>query len=182
MNKYLKVLIIALCSIALVVGSVAVTMAYLVDTTETKNDTFTVGNIDIELNAAGDISHKMMPGATIDPNREVTVIGGSEDCYLFIEMSRENNFDTYLTFTMADGWTKLNDNVYYRVVATNANNQTFDVFTNFIAKPECTKAQYDLIAAGDKPNIKLTAYAVQRANINTAAEAWNVVKPPVQND
>lgn len=182
MNKHLKVLIIALCSIALVVGSVAVTMAYLVDTTVTKNDTFTVGNIDIELNAAGDISHKMMPGDEIDPNREVTVIGGSEKCYLFIEMSRENNFDTYLTYTMAADWVKLNDdgNVYYRVVDTNANNQTFDVFTNFIARPECTKAQYDAIAADKKPNIKLTAYAVQHKNIETAAEAWNVVKPPVQ--
>lgn len=180
MNKHSKVLIIALCSIALVVGSVAVTMAYLVDTTVTKNDTFTVGNIDIELNAAGDISHKMMPGATIDPNREVTVIGGSEDCYLFIELSRENNFDTYLTFTMAAGWTKLNDNVYYRMVDTSANDQTFDVFTNFTAKPECTKAQYDAIAAESEPNIKLTAYAVQFANIADVNAAWNVVKPPVQ--
>ena len=182
MNKHLKVLIIALCSIALIVGSVAVTIAYLVDITETKNDTFTVGNIDIELNAAGDIEHKMMPGATFDPNRKVTVKGGSEKCYLFIEMSRENNFDTYLTYTMPNEWVKLNDdgNVYYRVVDTSANNQTFDVFTNFTAKPECTKAQYDAIAAGSKPNIRLTAYAVQFDNIADVNEAWNVVKPPVQ--
>ena len=136
MNKHLKALIIALCSIALVVGSVAVTMAYLVDTTDPANHTFTVGNIDIELNEVGDISHKMMPGATFNPGREVTVIGGSEKCYLFIELSRENNFDTYLTYTMADGWTKLNDNLYYREVDTKADNQTFDVFTNFFAKSE----------------------------------------------
>ena len=157
-------------------------MAYLVDTTVTKNDTFTVGNIDIELNAAGDISHKMMPGATIDPNREVTVIGGSEKCYLFIEMSRENDFDTYLTYTMANDWVKLNDdgNVYYRVVDASDDNQTFDVFTNFTARPECTKAQYDAIAAGSEPNIKLTAYAVQFDYIADVNAAWNVVNPPAQ--
>ena len=182
MNKHSKVLIIALCSIALVVGSVAVTMAYLFDTTDTANDTFTVGNIDIDLNDASEISHKMMPGAEIDPNREVIVKGDSEKCYLFIEMSRENGFDTYLTYTMADGWVKLNDdgNVYYRVVETNAGDQTFDVFTNFTARPECTKAQYDAIAAGSEPNIQLTAYAVQFDYIADVNAAWNVVKPPVQ--
>ena len=181
MNKHLKVLIIALCSIALVVGSVAVTMAYLVDITVTKNDTFTVGNIDIELNGAGDISHKMMPGATFD-NTTVTVNGGSEDCYLFIKVDESANFDDYLEYTMPNEWVKLDDvdNVYYREVGTNADDQTFNVITNFTAKSNCTKAQYDAITAETKPYIKVTAYAVQKVNIDTVAEAWNVAMQSAQ--
>ena len=179
MNKHLKVLIIALCSIALVVGSVAVTMAYLVDTTATKTDTFTVGNIKIELSGETAISRTMMPGEPY-PDRTVTVLEGSEKCYLFIEMDKSTNFDTFLEYTMPNDWVKLNDdgNVYYRVVDQSANAQTFVVITDFIAKTECTKAQYDLIT--DEPYIKLTAYAVQHANIDTVAEAWNVAKQSAQ--
>ena len=181
MNKHLKALIMALCAIALVVGSVAVTLAYLVDTTDTKNDTFTVGNINIELNGAGDISHKMMPGARFD-STSVTVSGGSEKCYLFIKMDKSDNFGTYLAYTMPDDWVKLNDdvNVYYRVVETNADNQTFDVITNFNARTDCTKALYDSIAPENKPYIKLTAYAVQFDNIADVNAAWNEAEQSAQ--
>ena len=181
MNKHLKVLIIALCSIALVVGSVAVTMAYLVDTTDTKKDTFTVGNIDIELNGTVDISQKMMPGATF-ASPSVTVNGGSEACYLFIKVDMSNNFDTYLNYTMPDDWLELTGvpNVYYRLVGTNAGDQTFPVFTNLIADPTCTKALYDAIQPGEEPSISLTAYAVQQVNIDTVAEAWNVAMQSAQ--
>ena len=180
MNKHLKVLIIALCSIALVVGSVAVTMAYLFDT-DTKKDTFTVGNIDIELNGTVDISQKMMPGTTF-ASPSVTVNGGSEACYLFIKMDKNANFDTVLEYTQADGWSELTGvpNVYYRLVESSDSNQTFPVFTNLIADPTCTKAQYDSIQLGEEPSISLTAYAVQQVNIGTAAEAWNVAMQSAQ--
>lgn len=190
MNKHLKVLIIALCSIALVVGSVAVTMAYLVDTTATANHTFTVGDIDIELNNANAIVREniMMPGDKItDINRTVTVVGGSAACYLFIKLDKSANFDTFLQYTLADGWLELTrestvvPGVYYREVNASADNQNFPVFTNFIANSTCTKAQYDSIKPGEEPSISLTAYAVQSANIDTVAEAWAEVSPAQNN-
>ena len=49
MKKFYKVLTIALCAAMLVAGSIAGTLAYLSMKTETKANTFTAGDINIEL-------------------------------------------------------------------------------------------------------------------------------------
>lgn len=186
MKKLLKVLSVALCVVALVVGSVAATVAYLAMSTATVEHTFTAGNINIRLNDATPvIDEMMMPGVEIAATRAVTVEAGSEKCYLFVKVTEENDFDNYLTYTMYkmddadEGWTLLEEGtteaVYYREVEANASEeQTFNVFDHFTARPECTKAQYDAIRADAKPNVTLTAYAVQFVGFaDNVAGAWN---------
>lgn len=144
MNKFLKALVIALCAIALVVGSVAATVAYLSMKTDPVKNTFTAGNISIDLKQDANLSNiKVMPGVnyTVDP--KVIVNGGSEACWLFVkidklpvaaaqpsEQSEEPEqteqttdeivvaFDTYMKFDVADGWALVpgETNVYYREV------------------------------------------------------------------
>ena len=185
MKKLLKVLSVALCVVALVVGSVAATVAYLSMSTKTVEHTFTAGNISIRLNDTTEIIDKMMmPGEDIAATRAVIVEEKSEKCYLFVKVTKENNFDTYLECHMAEGWTLLESvegesDVYYRVAnATAAEEElTFAVFDHFTAKAECTKAQYDAISADAKPNVTLTAYAVQFVGFaDKVADAWDVAQ------
>ena len=182
MNKLLKALSVALCVVALVVGSVAATVAYLSMSTQTVEHTFTAGNISIRLNDATEIiDNKMMPGEDIAATRAVIVEEKSEKCYLFVKITKQNSFDTYLKYYMAEGWELLDGttDVYYRVAnATAAEEElTFAVFTHFTARADCTKAQYDLISADAKPNVTLTAYAVQYVGFESdVAGAWNVAQ------
>lgn len=182
MNKLLKVLAVALCAVLLIVGSVAATVAYLSMSTETVEHTFTAGNINIYLNSLEPIDKTMMPGEDIEVNRTVTVKAGSEKCYLFVEINKQNGFDTFLTYTIdeeGEGWKPLEgkNDVYYIVVEANASeDQTFNVFDHFTAKADCTKAQYDEIPAASKPIATLTAYAVQFVSLDNAAAAWEIAK------
>lgn len=182
MKKLLKVLSVALCVVALVVGSVAATVAYLAMETNTVEHTFTAGNINIALNSTANITEKMMPGEDIDATRVVTVEQGSEKCYLFVEVTKQNDFDEFLTYTMAGGWTLLSGTtdvyVYYRVVEANENaDQKFEVFDYFTANADCTKKDYDEIPADAAPNVTLTAYAVQFVGFADSVEdAWEVAQ------
>ena len=184
MNKFLKVLVVALCAVALVVGSVAATVAYLTAKTDAVEHTFAAGNIKIRL--SGDvttINETMVPGKVFTPDRGVTVEANSEKCYLFVKLNKLNGFDTYLTPAMDDGWTLVTDttDVYYRVVNSSSDPQEFNVFKNITAKPNCTMAQYDeLHRLNTTPTLTLTAYAVQylgfddnqKTEEQNAAAAW----------
>ena len=81
-----------------------------------------------------------------------------------------------------DTWTALpgHDGVYYREVGTDADNaQTFYILTDntITVSDTLTKAQIDALTGDNKtPLLKFTAYAVQKAGINTVADAWAKVK------
>ena len=179
MNKFLKVIAIVLCAATLVVASVAATVAYLTMKTSTVQNTFTSGNIKIELKQESQLdSSKMVPGQEFRVDPKVTVYKESESCYLFIKIEKSANFDTFLSYEVADGWTELTDGsgVYYREVnynaADDAENQVFDVIADntITAKSDCTKGDYDGLT--DELNLKFTAYAVQKVGFDTAADAW----------
>lgn len=175
-NKLVKALALVLCVVALVGGSVAGTLAYLSMKTETKETTFTAGNINISLTQATLDSTHMVPGYEFETNPQVTVVANSEKCYLFVEVEKTPGFDTYLTFAMADGWTQVEANVYYREVDKKNEDQKIDILLNgkIIASTETGKADYDLISKGTipQPQISLTAYAVQFSGFDSAAVAW----------
>ena len=95
-SKALKALLVALCAVLLVVGSIMGTLAYLVDTQEVVN-TFTVGDVDIEVDEApvnpdgtpiegedrvdGNEYH-LIPGQTYTKDPTMTVKKGSEESYI----------------------------------------------------------------------------------------------------
>ena len=101
MKTKTKALALALCAVLLVVGTVFATMAYLTSTDEVVN-TFTVGQVHIILdekdvdedtnkednrtveNETRDRAnaYKLFPGGTYEKDPMVTILGGSEDCYV----------------------------------------------------------------------------------------------------
>ena len=132
----------------------------------------------------------MVPGYEIKKDPKAWVVDGSEECYLFVKLEKSANFDTYLEYAVADGWTKLDgvtDTVYYRVVdgTTNQIGTAYSVLKNnqVTVLGTVTKEQMNALnAAGAvKPTLTITAYASQLYKNNTetftAAEAWANVSP-----
>ena len=74
MKKKITLLLSLALAVAIGIGG---TLAWLTDKTESKVNTFTVGNIDIDLTETT-TNYKMVPGQTIDKDPKVTVEAGSE--------------------------------------------------------------------------------------------------------
>lgn len=194
-------LLIPIMVLILVIGVVGGTLAWLTDKTETKVNTFTVGDINITLDETTSV-YKMVPGNTIDKDPSITVKGNSEKCYLFVKVDENGTtytkdnvtvnktFKDYITYEVSDGetpngWIKLttvHDNVWYRIVNSDSSDQKFNVigYTNdagqfvsnkVLVKNTVTKEMLEG-AATDAPELSFTAYAVQFDNMADAATAW----------
>lgn len=152
------------------------TLAWLTDKTDPVVNTFTVGDINIELTETT-TNYKMVPGNTISKDPKVTVKANSEACWLFVKVEKSTNFDQYLSYEMADGWTKLEDGVYYREVSAITANADFTVLKDNQVQVLDTVTKTMLEAAKtDAPTLTFTAYAVQKDNVASAADAWAKAK------
>lgn len=184
---------IALLALVLVIGCVAGgTVAWLVAKTEPVVNTFTYGNINITLTeAAGgaDKQFKIIPGTVIEKDPKVTVKAGSEACWLFVKVEEVGAISTITTdpvhYAIDTGWAQLKDKdgkdvsgVYYRLVDAVDNDTAFNVLKDnkIIVSGELTKETINGYAV-QQPTLTFTAYAVQKENIDTAADAWAKVTP-----
>lgn len=109
-------LVVAFGAIAVVGG----TLAYFTDT-ETANNTFTVGNVDITLEELlwdADTSDKLlMPGVEFAKDPTITNIG-SEDAYVFLQMDLPEADDLLtLMWNYYEGGAELEDRDYATVAA-----------------------------------------------------------------
>lgn len=174
-----KSLALLLAIALVVVGAVAGTVAWLTDKTPSVTNTFTTSDINIELKETKN-NFQMIPGWNIEKDPKVTVKTGSEACYLFVKLEKSTDFDTFMTYEMAEGWTALpgNDGVFYREVAAATADTTFEVLkgNQVTVKDEVTKAQMNDLTADTYPTLTVTAYASQLYKNNTekftAAAAW----------
>lgn len=179
-----KSLALLLAIAIVVVGVVAGTVAWLTDKTPSVTNTFTTSDINIELKETKN-NFQMIPGWNIEKDPKVTVKLGSEACYLFVKLEKSANFDTFMTYEMADGWEALPEapGVYYREVAAATADTTFEVLkgNQVTVKDEVTKAQMNDLTADTYPTLTVTAYASQLYKNNTqtftAAEAWANIAP-----
>lgn len=126
MTKTKKSILVVACAIMLVVMSVMGTMAYLTDT-KTVTNTFTVGNVQIELdeaivdengNATNDRTEEgegneyhLLPGHTYVKDPTVTVKAGSEESYVRMLVTITDFTDVKAVFGddflpqyFVDGW------------------------------------------------------------------------------
>ena len=175
-----KALFIMLSAALIVCATVAGTLAWLTDKTEPVVNTFTVGDINIELKETTGETYKMVPGIELEKDPTVTVKAGSEACWLFVKVEKSGNFDSFMTFEMADGWIALSGHagVYYRNVdATNADTG-FDVLKDkkVMVLETVTKTMLEG-AKTNAPTLTFTAYAVQKDGIADADTAWGKVTP-----
>lgn len=186
-----KRIIIMLASLSLVFCTViGGTLAWLITKTEPVINTFTYGDINITLeetdtNKDGDNdpntnTYPMVPGHTITKDPKITFKANSEDAWLFVKLEETANFDDFMTYEIADGWTVLQgvDGVYYTEVSKATQDTEFAVIKDdtVTVKGEVTKEMLNALdanGASNYPKLIVTAYAVQRdSNIATASDAW----------
>lgn len=90
-----KSFVIAMALVAILAIGLAVTIAYFTDKKEVTN-TFTVGNLQIDLTETYTQGSKLLPGTTIPKDPKVTLKAGSEDAYVFMQLKPEGNIMTFL--------------------------------------------------------------------------------------
>lgn len=163
-------------------ASVGGTIAWLTANTAPVTNTFTVGNIDIALAETTGTSYKIVPGNDINKDPKVTVNANSEACWLFVKVeeanwptAKESDGTTLkVKYEIADGWTALagENDVYYREVTSQTTAQEFPVLADnkVTVSGNLTKAEVNAITTN--PTLKFTAYACQKDNVSTEADAW----------
>lgn len=176
MRKSLIGLIIALALLLAV--SVGVTVALLVASSKPVVNTFTVGGVDITLTETT-TEYKMTPGVTIAKDPTVTVLGNSENCWLFVKVEKENDFDTFCTYEIQDGWSALEGQagVFYLMVEKSSANQSFPVLKNNSVLIKDTLTEEQLNGVTVNPTLTVTAYAAQIDGLATPAAAWQALNP-----
>ena len=174
-----KGLAMVLALVLLAVCAVSGTLAWLTAKSDTVVNTFTTSDIKVELTETNE-TYKMVPGYDIHKDPKAKVLAGSEECYLFVKLDKSQNFDTFLTYEMAEGWTLVpsETNVYFRKVLTADIGTAYSVLANdqVTVKGEVTKAMMDGLTTETLPKLTVTAYASQllknATTEFTAAEAW----------
>ena len=185
-----------ICLLVLIAGAaVGGTMAYIANVTSPVVNTFSVGDIKITLTeteyeykdgkdnygktAEGvNNSYPMIPGKEYKKDPVVTVLGSekSVEAYLFVEYTEAMDSGLEYELNWEDGWTRLEDGVYYRVVPASTEDQPFHLI-----KGDKVKVDPDVINKKAMPEanstLTFTAYAIQTENLEPAA-AWAAVKNP----
>lgn len=182
-----KKLITAIIALTLALSClVGVTVAWLYTDTNEVVNTFSPSNINITLEEtdsddedtdATKNEYQMLPGTTIDKDPKVTVVKGSADCWLYIEVIKNSLVDQYLTVTMASGWTQIaGTNIWY-YTGTITQGTKISVLANdqVAVRNDVTKEMMNLLEAEDAtlPQINFKAYAVQKEAGTDAVAAWN---------
>ena len=174
-------------------GVIGGTVAWLTSTPAPVVNTFTYGDINIELDETdtqldGDSNpntneYKMIPGAKITKDPVITVKAESEEMWLFVKLEKSSNFDTFMEYTVDGGWAALTDvdGVYYRHITAKeveTNDMEIHVIANdtVTVKESVTKEMLNALDApgttATYPTLTVTAYAVQYAGNATADDAW----------
>lgn len=154
-----KKIIVTLLAVVMLIGcTIGGTLAWLSATSGTVTNTFTVGDVNIELKehdlkADGTLdtssevteenTYKIVPGDAQPKDPFVRVEKNSEDSWIFVQVKEVHNVVTgntdatkYVTWEIADGWTQLGTtengvSTYYRT--TNYTTATTDT-TYYVLK------------------------------------------------
>ena len=185
-----KSLALVLACVLLVGGVIGGTLAWLTADGGSVTNTFTESDIDITLSETKPENQTapMIPGWTIEKDPKVTVVDGSEDCWLFVKIDEENNTVAgknykYVTYTVDSAWTLVEgtNNVYYidltkdgLVAAQTEKNILAGLQVSYSS--ELTKEDLNKVTDSTKPQLIFTAYAVQKEAATSADDAWDLVK------
>ena len=185
MKKARKVVVLALCAVLLVAGSVMGTLAYLTSTTEKVTNTFTAGNVTITLDEAEvdeygvakagaarvtANEYKLIPGHTYTKDPTIKVAAGSEDCWVFAKL--ENGLGEAATITIDESkWDRMpttDGSVVYGYKTKLSKNETATLFSEFTFAATADPSAY----TGKNITITITGYAVQADGFTSAVAAW----------
>lgn len=170
-----KILLLVLAGVLLCGSTLFVTLAWLGDSDQLSN-TFVAGNVNITLTESTGSDYKMVPAATVSEDPKLTVIGGSEACWIFLKIEETNDATSFLSYAVNSLWTPLPDhpNVYYRQQAETASDVAYYILEDntITVKPEVTKAQMDVLTSANYPKLTFIGYAVQQLGFDTPQAAW----------
>lgn len=185
------------CAISAVMA-VASTAAYLTSTSSDVN-VFAMGRVQVELTEADTDGkqekpdgttvnfYELSPGAVISKDPQVTVPAGGEACWVFVKLEESANLGSYVSYSVDGGWTQLADadgnpvaGVFYREVDEGDAGQALPVLANNQVRVSDTvtwSQLAELEAAieadpGTSPTLTISAFAVQRAGIDSPLKAW----------
>lgn len=195
-----KKIVAALLAVVLLIGiGVGGTLAWLKATTDPVTNTFTVGDIAIDLK-----EHDLQADGTLDYNKEVTsedtykIVPGdtqpkdpfvrftkdSEPCWLFVKVEEKNNTvgasdKKYVTYSVdTSEWNALagETGVYYKELESlTTANTTYSILASNQVSYSQNLTKADLNAVGtNKPQLIFTAYAVQLEAAANATAAWEI--------
>ena len=196
-----KLTVVLLAVVLVLCCTIGGSLAWLMDTSNTVTNTFTVGDIAIELKehslVNGELSneevvasientYKILPGTTQPKDPFVRFTKESEACWLFVKIDEENNTVDdknykYVTYTVDSAWTPVEGttNVYYINLTSGmvADQTVKNILDNKTVSYNQDLTKEELaVAATKQPKLIFTAYAVQKEAAATAAAAWNLVK------
>lgn len=169
----------AVLALVLVLGcALGGTVAWLVAESGPVTNTFTYGDININLEETTGSSYKIIPGVDIAKDPKVTVKADSEACWLFVKVDEVGTFVAdKVTYSVADGWTALTGQpgVYYREVGAVTADTDFYALKDNVVKVSDTLTKEDIKGITTQPTLTFTAYAVQKDGIADAATAWSKI-------
>ena len=124
-NNSKKLTVVLLSIILVLCCTIGGTLAWLQDSTGTVTNTFTVGDVDIEISETGaeadgtnlkKETYKIVPGKSESKDPKVTVLANSEKSWVFVEIVEKDNYikdgnaytlDTYIDWSVDTAWTLL---------------------------------------------------------------------------
>lgn len=197
-----KKIITTITMLALIICfTIGGTLAWLMDTTDPVQNTFTSGDVDITLTETPNTnitdddetndswSAQMIPGNTYAKDPKVTVKGATDavDCWLFVKVEEKGNAQTYLDYSFRfdddSEWKKLDTvteegtTVWYREVTASEKDQSWyllnakDGYTNGFVYVNDTAVTKETVDIAANAELVFTAYAAQKDN-RTVEEAW----------
>ena len=179
--------LVLICMFSLVLGiSLHGVSSYLAAASPAVTNEFSANlDIDIAESDSGDgddneytNTYEMVPGEDIeDKDPVVTIPKDTIDCWVYITIEKSDNFDEYLKYELAEGWTALGDDypgTYYRMVETDKDkDQSFAVLKENKVKLQDGVDDDMINAIENPPQLMITAYAVQKASFEgKPLEAW----------
>ena len=188
-----KTIALIVCLTLIIGCAIGGTIAWLTDKTATVTNTFTAGDVDIDLTETFNTdtnndgkndcwTAKMVPGASYTKDPVVTVKAGSEGCWLFVKFEENNGADTYLNYTSTlttdNGWTRgdgtsIPTNVWYRAVPASNTDQSWNLLDGNTVQVDGTAVTKESMTTAAAAQLVYTAYACQSASFETnPAGAW----------
>ncbi|MBO5258961.1 MAG: hypothetical protein J6B26_01105 [Agathobacter sp.] len=182
MNK--KKLIPLLSAVALVAAiGVGSTLAYFTDN-DAANNVVTMGHVNIELDEPefsaeneNNTIKNVVPNQTITKDPTITVVAGSESCYLrakieITELNAEQIADLLENTNIGEDWVLAEDGYYYyqNSVSKSNEDQTVDLFDTVVIPAEWGNEVADMTF-----EINVTAEAIQADNFTPETDEAGVI-------
>lgn len=159
---------------ALCVGA---TWAMLMSESHTLENTFTLGEIVISLEESTGTEYQMIPGVSHKKDPYVRIFADSEACWVFCKIESTADFDSYMSYEIASGWTKLEgeSNIYWREARHSQEDVLFPILAEDKVTVKDTVTKQQLAHITNYPTLKFFAYAIQSEGLDNAVAAWQAI-------